>query len=97
MLADYKRKSNYGAAIFLLSIISVSLMASGTGGKNIWENANWLPTITYCISVVAFFFSVWALAKAKGYSGIVGLILPFLSIFGLLILLFLKDKHPGPS
>jgi hypothetical protein len=39
-------------------------------------------------------FAFWAYAKAKGYSGFLGLVLPVFSVMGLAILAALRDKHP---
>jgi hypothetical protein len=42
---------------------------------------------------ISFWYACWAVAKAKGYSGWIGMTLPFLSIIGLIILAALDDKH----
>lgn len=57
--------------------------------------------VVFAVNVLAFWFAFWAYAKAKGYSGLLGLVLPIFSFIGLIVLHSLKDKHPdgsgGPS
>ena len=54
-------------------------------GVSIWPAV--MVTIVACI-----FIASWAFTKAKGRSGWLGMLLPFLDIFGLHILPKLKDR-----
>lgn len=88
MLQEYKRSINIllGTGIPLF-VIGKFILPCFTNMPGIFA-----PTIL----ILAFFlmlFGCRALAKAKGYNGIVGLLLGFLTILGLLILVLLKDKN----
>lgn len=91
MLTKYKKQGNIAAGIWLVTLVVVLAIMPSVKG-NVWDNPQ-PATIVVIISVASFWFTFWAYAKAKGYSGIIGLVLPLLSIFGLAILLALKDKH----
>jgi uncharacterized membrane protein YkvI len=97
VLANYKKKSNIAAAVWIVSLIAVIASLPLAGGKNIWDSSNPLPAIIFMVNGLAFFYAFWAYAKAKGYSSALGLILPFFSVIGLIILAVLKDKHPEPK
>lgn len=94
MIADYQRKANIAAGIWLLSLVGALAAMPLTNGSNVWEASNPLPPIIFSLNGIAFFYAFWAYAKAKGYSGAIGLLLPLLSLIGLIILVVLKDKHP---
>jgi len=93
MLAKYKKQSNIAAGVWLCSLVAlVALMPSAQG--NIWDNGDILRVTIMAISAISFWYAFWAYAKAKGHSAILGLVLPLLSVIGLLILAGLKDRHP---
>ena len=93
MLAKYKKQANIAAGLWLCSVVAiVATMQSAQG--NIWVNAD-IPRISLIVvSAISFWFAFWAYARAKGHSGLLGLVLPFFSVVGLLILARLKDRHP---
>lgn len=96
MLIDYKRKANLAAGVWLVSVaILAASMVSANG--NIWDHGN-LPVIAI-MSVCggAYWFAFWAYAKAKGHSGLLGVILPLFSVVGLVVLASLRDRHPETS
>lgn len=45
------------------------------------------------VLLVAIFGASWAIAKSKGRSGWLGLVLPFFDVIGLAVLFKLKDLH----
>jgi len=98
MLASYKRQSSIAAGIWLALLLLFIVVGVLRG--NSADDANFRGIVRFLyvgIAVVgtsAFWISCWALAKAKGYSGLVGIVLPIFSIVGLIILLSLRDKHP---
>ena len=90
MLADYKRKSNIGAGVFLLSLIGAVAWISTHPGQNLYVDGGLLGTFLGVTLTVSWFYAVWAYVKAKGRSGwwtLAG----FAGFIGLIILLFLKD------
>jgi hypothetical protein len=64
---------------------------------NIWESGDLPRIMLMTVSVAALWFCFWAYAKAKGYSDWFGIVLPILSVLGLVILAVLKDKHPDSA
>lgn len=93
MLAKYKKQANISAAVwFCTLIIFIATMQSAPG--NIWINADVPRIALMSVSAISFWFAFWAYARAKGQSGLLGLVLPFFSVIGLLILVGLKDRHP---
>jgi hypothetical protein len=91
MLASYRRKANIAAAIFFAGLILFFVYMEKDGG-NIWKSGDILQTALAATWVISFYYCFWAFAKAKGYSGWLGLVLPIF-IVGPIILLLLKDKH----
>ena len=65
-------------------------------GKFILPNFQAVPSMLVpTIGLLGFFllFGCRALAKAKGYSGVIGLLAGLFSVLGLLILFLMKDKN----
>ena len=56
------------------------------GGLSLW------PIVMIAL-VASIFVASWALAKAKGRAGWLGLILPLLDVFGLTLLFKLEDRE----
>lgn len=87
MLQEYQKSMNLligsGVPLFIF-------------GKFILPNFPSLPgVLAPTADLVGYFlllFGCRALAKAKGYSGAMGLLVGLLSVLGLLILLLMKDK-----
>jgi hypothetical protein len=94
MLAKYKNRANVGALVFLVGmVIVVSSVASTGAAESTWDSGNLLAQLVVVSMTVAWFYALWAYAKAKGRSGwwaLTGLG----TWIGLVILLFLRDKHP---
>jgi drug/metabolite transporter (DMT)-like permease len=94
MLSEYVRKSNIAAivwAVGLVLAIAIHLMVHSS-------EDNMPKSVVLFLGVVvalAWWYGLYAYAKAKGYPGIVGILLSLFSIIGLAILLFLKDKTAG--
>ena len=89
MLRKYKTLANISAGISLCAL--VGFVAKEV---NNWAYGDFLGISIEKIGVFTFWFSFWAYVKAKGHSGLLGIVLPFFSIFGLIFLLLLKDRHP---
>lgn len=82
MLANHKKQGNISAGICLVSLVGITVFPSTSA------------IVLYAVFIPTYLFTFWSYAKAKGYSGVVGIVLPCLSIIGLIILAVLKDKHP---
>jgi hypothetical protein len=94
VIESHKKKSNIGAGVWLASMaVLVGLILSGQVEGNIWDGNNPLAAIVFIINGLSMGFALWFYAKAKGYWGILGLALIFLSIIGLLILAVLPDRR----
>lgn len=93
MIVTYKKKANVAAAIWLSSCFLLAYIVSNDQG-NIWESGNSLGIGVLVLNIASYWYAFWAYAKAKGRSGILGLILPIFSILGLLTLAALSDLHP---
>ncbi len=96
MLVQYKRKANIAAAIWLGSLVLLVMLLPSAKG-NMWETGD-VPRISiFLVFAATYWYAFWSFAKAKGYSGFLGIILPLLSVLGLIILSVLRDKYPEPA
>ena len=94
MIAHKKKKANIAAGVYLVRLfVLVAYMVSGQVEGNIWETGNALAITIFSINGLSLAAALWLFAEAKGYWGILGLVLIFLNIFGLLILLALPDRR----
>lgn len=94
MIAEYKKKSNIAAGVWLVTMAILIYMFSGNGVEsNIWKTENIPVIIVFTIHGLAFAAALWWYAKAKGYWGILGLLLMLLNIIGLIIIALLPDKE----
>jgi len=92
MLAQYRRKANIAAGVWFASIIPlIAFVAIAEGISEVAQGIIQLLFIAVLGS--SYWYGCWALAKAKGYSSFLGLVLPIFSILGLIILVALRDKH----
>ena len=96
MLVKYKKQANIAAGVWLISLVGLLAIVPSTKG-NIWDSGNVIGILLMLISIGTFWFAFWAYAKAKGYSGFLGLVLPLFSVLGLIILAALRDKHAEPK
>lgn len=74
------------------AIVSGVLLFVSFGLTNRNENFVWLTLLSLLISGVSSLIGCFYLSKAKGYSGVLGILLGMLSIAGLMILIALPDK-----
>lgn len=93
MLASYKKAGNTALGASAVCFAAIVILGKGSTTGNVWGPGGAPPILMYA-TVFAILFTFWAYAKAKGYSGWLGVVLPFLNIVGLVVLLKLKDKHP---
>lgn len=93
MLVKYKKQANIAAGLWLVTFAgTVAILHSLKA--NLWESGDLVAIFTMLVNIGTYWFAFWAYAKAKGYSSFLGLVLPLLSIVGLIILVALRDKHP---
>lgn len=91
MLQDYERKVNIAAGAFLLAVAGMlALDQWNPTDANIWEAGDFPKMATYIVGFCGYWYSVWCYAKAKGYPGMVGVML---FVFGLLVLVLLPDRQ----
>lgn len=88
MIAEYKRKSNWGVGFGLLALL-VGNGISRTGGADI----AFLGEPLILVGLGLFVWGCVSYAQAKGRHPALGA-LGLLSIFGLLVLVCLKDQAP---
>lgn len=95
MLVKFKKRSNFAAGIWLVTLILLIAYNPSVKG-NIWGSGDVIGISIMLVFMGSYFYAFWAYAKAKGYSGFLGLIFSILSFLGFIVLAFLKDKHPDP-
>lgn len=91
MVEAHERKANAAAGLWIITLIALVVILTGYDG-NIWENGDWLTMTAVSVHAATLFAALWFYAKAKGYWGILGASLFFLSYVGLAILLCLPDR-----
>ena len=93
MNLKYQKWANIAAGVWLISIF-VLLGVTGTGQikGNIWDEVDLLGIAVFLTYAISLMIALWFYAKAKGYSGVLAILLFFLSVLGLIILLVLPDK-----
>lgn len=75
------------ACVGLIVLASLDLVTDlHVSGLSLW------PIVMIAL-VTSIFAALWAFAKSKGRSGWLGLILPFLDVFGLTLLFKLEDRE----
>ena len=90
MIATYKRKSNIAAAVVGVAVaLAIVLFVND---RNTWVSSQDLAQFSLCIGGAAFYYALWAYVKSKGRSVSWVLLVVFFFVFGLVILMFLKDK-----
>jgi len=93
MLPSYKRVGNVALAIAAVCVIAIGVLGRNSANGNVWGVGGAPPVLMYA-TVISVMVMFWAYAKAKGHSGWLGVVLPFLNVIGLMVLLRLKDRHP---
>ena len=91
MLPVYKRKLIIAGGVCLASVLAV--VVPMWRAPDFWKEHGVVNLILALAYVGSFFYIFWAAAKGKGYAGWLGLILAIFNIFGIVILVFLKDRH----
>jgi asparagine N-glycosylation enzyme membrane subunit Stt3 len=92
VLATYQRKSNIAGAVWFVTLLCLMALSSKESGGNIWRDGNLLPQFIFIAMGIAWFYALWAYARAKGHSGFWAAA-GILTLLGLVILLLLPDKH----
>jgi hypothetical protein len=88
----YARQAKWALGISLVTIVPVIWQfADGTYDENIFVEGNWVAMALIATCALAWWYASWSFAYAKGYP-VIGIFLPFLSLFGLALLFFLKDQ-----
>lgn len=93
MLASYKNAGNIALGASAVCFGAIVMLGKSSTTGNVWGPGGAPPILMYA-TAFAILITFWAYAKAKGHSGWLGIVLPFLNIIGLVVLLKLKDKHP---
>jgi glycerol-3-phosphate acyltransferase PlsY len=97
MIREYKKKTAIAAAVCLCSLVAIVVMLPPAGSGGAWDEPGRIATLPLVICIGAYFYAFWACAKGKGYPGVLGLLLPLLSVVGLIVVIVLKDKNRSPS
>jgi hypothetical protein len=93
MIPSLKKHANISAGIALVSLAGLSALRSyGFIQGNIWDTGNIPAIIVFSVFGVSYITALCLYAKAKEYSGIIGFLLVFPNILGLLILVLLPDR-----
>ena len=92
MLMQYQKRAHTAGWIFLACAVAIVALPALFGPKlgNSYDEFG-LADLTVATGSMVYGFCSYA--KAKGYSGWVGVILPLFSIVGLFVLLALKDNY----
>jgi hypothetical protein len=90
VMAAYQRKSNAAALVFAGCIVGAVVMIDQSN-ENLWDSGV-IGAATGLGMMCSWFYALWAYVKAKGRSG-AWCLLGMGSVFGLVILLILKDRH----
>ena len=93
MIPAYKRKSNIGALVFAAGMVVCIWWAAQYPGANIWQS-DLLAAAVGVTMVGAYFYALYALVRAKGRNP-AWILMTFLNVFGLLVILLLKDHAKG--
>ncbi|MGD9159653.1 MAG: hypothetical protein PVG39_14665 [Desulfobacteraceae bacterium] len=86
MLAEYKTKTNIGVGLGIIAQILGRFLANNEGVISLFG------LLLQIAGAVLFIWGCCMYSKGKGHHGAWGL-LGLLSIIGLIILFFFKDKH----
>jgi hypothetical protein len=85
MKLEYKNKTNIGILLALLLHVAGAFISSSA-----------ISGLLNLLGIILFIYGCCMYSKGKGHHGAWGL-LGFLSILGLIILIFFKDRHKGES
>jgi peptidoglycan/LPS O-acetylase OafA/YrhL len=91
MIRHYKNIANCSLAVLAAAFAAIAYFGQGSSTGNVWDQGGAPPILMY-IAGISVYVMFWGYAKSKGRSGWLGILLPFLSIIGLIILLALEDK-----
>ena len=90
MLSEYKKRINLGVGIGFILHTAGKIMFSGYAGHG--HSVILAGYIIFALAIPIFIYGLSMYAKAKGRHWAWGF-LGFLSLFGLIILYFLKDNN----
>ena len=96
MLPKYTRKATIAMWIWFASVfLLVVLLPIQSAKENTWNNdIAAIFAIAFPLTIFGIIgYGFWAFSKAKGYSGLMGILLTIFTILGLIILLILPDRH----
>ena len=90
MIPTYRKRANIAVGIWVVSLVSIPLMF-----RLDVSDAVFMPLLTGQLVAIGISLLVtfWYIAKAKGYCGLLGVILYLLPILGLILLVARPDRH----
>lgn len=91
MLAEEKKRTNIGVGLGISALVAGRLLSSAAEESGAWTELGGMAL--FAVGAGLFLWGTFSYARGKGYHWAWGL-LGLLSVFGLLILVALDDKHP---
>jgi hypothetical protein len=88
----YAKHSMWSACVFAVAIVGVFWQLTHSRyDVDIFQSRDFPALALVALCVISFWYGCWAFGYAKGYA-FLGAVLPFLSLLGLAILVFLPDR-----
>ena len=92
MIAEYRHKAGTSISIMFCCILTTVLIAYVFEFFKCNFQFGYLSIPMNCIIAITYLYALWNLAKARGYSGYVGILLSVFFLLGIIILFALEDK-----
>ena len=92
MILEHRNKAGTSICVTLFCILATVLVAYLYEFLKLTFNFGYISIPMVCIIAISYLYSLWNLAKAKGYSGFVGILLSAFFLLGAIILFKLEDK-----